>query len=359
MVSLNELVYNIKNLAYGGKTGVESTMSDSQIKFWIHYHRAKIINELVQKNQNIDDFYQKAYLTTYSSSYGNVQTYISNYNKAVDNNTALPAITDGILTYTPKVASTGELTGRFIPYSSLIVALDSDVFKQSYTDSFSRSAYGIPKQGIDTRELRNKGIYSFKVPNLLNLKNDIQVKNITVSRIAYHVDDPATQDDEASAGYSNFPIKLHKTTRSLLEQSQHNKFFNHSSPTYLHEKTTSPSSSDRIRLHNLDVSPNYLGGDMEFTFDKVYWQYSSQGDFLLKDPTRIVEMPGFNWDYGPKEWNDHGHDYPIGTDYIGDLIQRILQIEINTTLKTVPEVINDGMDDTHKMQLSRGSQVQR
>jgi len=359
MVTLNELVYNIKNLAYGGKTGVESTMSDSQIKFWIHYHRAKIINELVQKNQNIDDFYQRSYLTTYSSANGDVQSYISNYNNAVDNNTALPAITDGLLTYTPKTTSTGELTGRFIPYSSLTVALDTDVYKQSYVDSFSRSAYGIQKQGIDTRQLRNKGRYTFRVPTLLNLKNDIQVKNIIVKRLAYHTDDLNTQDDEAATGYTNFPIKLHKTTRSLLEQSQHNKFFNHSSPTYLHEKNIDPDNSDRIVFNNLDVSPNYLGGDMEFTFDKVYWQYESQGNFLLKDPTRIVEMPGFQWSLGPKEWDDDGHDYPIGTDYIGDLIQRILQIEINTTLKTVPEVINDGMDDTHKMQLSRGSQVQR
>ena len=37
MATLNELAYNIKNIAYGGNTNTEQNVSTQQIKFWIHY----------------------------------------------------------------------------------------------------------------------------------------------------------------------------------------------------------------------------------------------------------------------------------------------------------------------------------
>ena len=49
MATLNEIAYNIKNLAYGGINKEEENISTRQIKFWIHYHRAEILKELEKK----------------------------------------------------------------------------------------------------------------------------------------------------------------------------------------------------------------------------------------------------------------------------------------------------------------------
>lgn len=46
-------------------------------------------------------------------------------------------------------------------------------------------------------------------------------------------------------------------------------------------------------------------------------------------------------------------------DMVGDLIQRVIQIEMQTSLKTIPEVVSDSFDDTTKVKLTSGSQVQR
>ena len=49
MITLNEIAYNIKNLAYGGQNSAENNISTAQIKHWIHYHRAKLIEDNINK----------------------------------------------------------------------------------------------------------------------------------------------------------------------------------------------------------------------------------------------------------------------------------------------------------------------
>ena len=47
MATLNEIAYNIKNLAYGGSATInEESINTKQIKFWIHYYRAQMLREL-------------------------------------------------------------------------------------------------------------------------------------------------------------------------------------------------------------------------------------------------------------------------------------------------------------------------
>ena len=53
MATLNEIAYNIKNLAYNGDTNEEENIGIRQIKFWIHYHRAKIIKELAREGKGV------------------------------------------------------------------------------------------------------------------------------------------------------------------------------------------------------------------------------------------------------------------------------------------------------------------
>ena len=60
-----------------------------------------------------------------------------------------------------------------------------------------------------------------------------------------------------------------------------------------------------------------------------------------------------------KTWDDSNTPYPIAMEYVSDLIQRVIQIEMQTTLKTMPDIITDGMDDTVRKNISSGAQVQR
>ena len=49
MITLNEIAYNIQNLASGGKSSMELNVGIRQIKHWVHYNRAKIISENIDK----------------------------------------------------------------------------------------------------------------------------------------------------------------------------------------------------------------------------------------------------------------------------------------------------------------------
>ena len=53
MATLNEIAYNIKNLAYNGDTNEEENVGIRQIKFWIHYHRAKILKKLATEGKGV------------------------------------------------------------------------------------------------------------------------------------------------------------------------------------------------------------------------------------------------------------------------------------------------------------------
>jgi hypothetical protein len=58
-------------------------------------------------------------------------------------------------------------------------------------------------------------------------------------------------------------------------------------------------------------------------------------------------------------WDDSKTPYPIPMEYVSDLIQRVVQIEVQTELKTIPDVITDGQDDLTKLKMKGGAQVQR
>ena len=54
MATLNEIAYNIKELMSGGDEKLEQNISTRQIKHWVHYHRAKIIEEKILSGSTID-----------------------------------------------------------------------------------------------------------------------------------------------------------------------------------------------------------------------------------------------------------------------------------------------------------------
>ena len=52
-MTLNEIVYNIKNLAEGGYSTDDSKLSTRQIKAWVNYHRLNILETYTNNGKNI------------------------------------------------------------------------------------------------------------------------------------------------------------------------------------------------------------------------------------------------------------------------------------------------------------------
>ena len=102
---------------------------------------------------------------------------------------------------------------------------------------------------------------------------------------------------------------------------------------------------------------------------KIYFSYLASANAIFQDPTAVAEKGGYDPenfeiynDYNrsnkPKLWDDSRSSYPIPMDMVGDLVQRVVQLEVSPTLKTMPEIVSDNFDDTTKMKTS-GTQVQR
>ena len=63
-------------------------------------------------------------------------------------------------------------------------------------------------------------------------------------------------------------------------------------------------------------------------------------------------------DYNFLTFDDDKDAYPIPMEYVSDLVQRIIQIEVQTELKTSADEITDGLDDRLRMKGS-GARVQK
>jgi len=80
MITLDEIAYNIKNLAYGGKNSTENNISTNQIKHWIHYHRAKLIADNIDKGiTNNQALYQSMSITARNSTNIDIQNYYNEW----------------------------------------------------------------------------------------------------------------------------------------------------------------------------------------------------------------------------------------------------------------------------------------
>jgi hypothetical protein len=58
MPSLNEIVYDIKNIAYGGVQSDDNPISDRQIAFWVNYESAVIRGQTINTGNIPDQFIQ-------------------------------------------------------------------------------------------------------------------------------------------------------------------------------------------------------------------------------------------------------------------------------------------------------------
>ena len=355
MITLNEIAYNIKNLAYGGKTSTENSISISQIKHWIHYHRAKLIADNIDKGiLNNQSLYQVGALILRNSTAPQAEAYYKAWDAFKrDSSLSAPAVTAGFIENHSK-ASNGELRDSFLVYSSMAYAHNST--SQDYLDGRHRDFYGREVYRSQIRgDFRNFGMHGFWIPRPLMLKDNSGIKNVEVIRNTHHPDDISTTElNEETDGFNK--------SYQGQEFGIYNKFTNESKPSYWQGTArlnrAENSQGNYIILNNLQVSPNYHGGLNTPANKKIFWKYQGVVNLILENPTEIDIM--YDRYYMPKiNWDDATTPYPIPMEYVSDLIQRVIQVEMQTELKTMPDIITDGMDDLIKLKTKGGTQVQR
>lgn len=167
MITLNEIAYNIKNLAYGGKNSTENNISTEQIKHWVHYHRAKLIADNANKGiTNNQALYQDIALTARNSTNLLIRNFYDEWDQHdIDSNVAIPTINEELIKNLPKTGSSNNrLNGEWLALSSISQDTTGDL--QSWNDAQNRSFYGDETQSSQLRgDFRNLGGIVFTYQN--------------------------------------------------------------------------------------------------------------------------------------------------------------------------------------------------
>jgi len=388
MITLNEIAYNIRNLAYGGKNTTENNISIEQIKHWIHYHRAKLIADNVDKGiTHNNSIYQSVPLTTYNSASRDIRNYIGDL---VDylRNTALatPTLPNYLIrarTYASGApyAEWMAITQNIIN-SGLLGSMNPNVGgNQHWIDQYGRETASTQQNKGD---FRNFGYHNFEVPAPIQLKDNRGIREINLSRAVLY--DNGT--DSGYFGHFSKAIKLYN--KKYGDFDEYNKFTNNSKPYYTEETSghtqlednsfvnslpaAQSSNNHIISIHQLQVSPNYHDDKVSGSPRRYFWNYKAKSDMILQNPTHIhniynngvYEFLGANSSnpinaseaIDTVMWDDAANPYPIPMEHVSDLIQRVIQVELQTELKTQGDEIADGLDDNLRMKRS-GAQVQR
>ena len=363
MITLNEIAYNIQNIAYGGNASLENNISLTQIKHWIHYHRAQLIADNIDKGiTNNQALYQQMSMSARNSTRGDVRDFYNDWDAYdIDSSLATPTVTGKFLSNLPKNSAGNRLNGEWIAYSSM--SADNNGHQQSYQDSLSRSFYGDEIASFQVRgDFRNLGYHSFWIPKPLQLKNDEGIKEVLIDRAVHFPDNPATaNENEETHSYAKRRIKLYR--KEYYNFDEYNKFTNITKPYYM-QRTAQMNRDDGydgynyITFKGLQVSPNYHSNLNSPANKKLFWKYRGYATMILEDPTKIDMMYAFSHNPVKNEYDDANTPYPIPMEYVSELIQRVVQIEIKAELTTQSDMVTDGLDDNLKRQTS-GPQVQK
>tara|TARA_R110002110_G_scaffold43994_3_gene136105 strand:+ start:508 stop:1800 length:1293 start_codon:yes stop_codon:yes gene_type:complete len=429
MATLNEIAYNIKNLAYGGNAPKEVNISIKQIKHWIHYHRAKLIADNIDKGiMSNHVLWQELKLDIHNYNNASVRLYDrlwdiywSEFNQTGTPVTA-PTTADldpqsgqtpydvDFLDVLPKTTD-GDFSGYWISGPNTMSGISDH---DRLMGKENRNQYGLTTPSSQLRgDFRNIGSAEFIIPELLMLKNHGSIKDVSLRRMVYHSDDVNYGDMEPSIDNQNGPqhdfIHLPMKTIDESSYSDFNRFSTSNKPHAILKRTNttqrasldplflSGSGSDYINntyldgfndgdgyidasimagtlvlgLNGLQVSPSYFMDNDTPPENKIRWAYDGNLRAIFSDPTETVSFRKFDSSLSSSpllennpshfsrhaaSWDDDKSPYPIPTEYIKDLIDRVIATEVSISTKVISDELRDNVDTTKVMQY--GAKVQ-
>ena len=429
MATLNEIAYNIKNLAYGGNAPKEVNISIKQIKHWIHYHRAKLIADNIDKGiMSNHVLWQELKLDIHNYNNSSVRLYDRMWdiywNEKGQGGGAVappsPNDLDPKSGQTPydidflkvlPTAADGDFNGYWIPGpNTMSEASESD----RLMGKENRNQYGLTTPSSQLRgDFRNIGSAEFTIPELLMLKNHGSIKDVSLRRMVYHNADKNYGEMEPEMDNQNGPqhdfIHLPMKTIDESSYSDFNRFSSSNKPHAILKRTNTTQRSRFLAtfassglytwlddnymdgfnngngyleasiisgtlvlgLNGLQVSPSYFLDNNTLDRNKIRWAYDGNFRAILSDPTKatsfrkydssfisapILESNSSHFNRHFASWDDDRSPYPIPTEYIKDLIDRVITSEISVSTKTIADELRDNVDTTKVMQY--GAKVQ-
>ena len=332
MATLNQIAYNIKELMSGGNENIENNISTRQIKHWIHYHRAKIIEEKILNKYPIDRRW--------------IQPIC---NALILNDDAVNS---------PPAPSNNDYSGyrSSFEYSSFGqnygVGQNTGTYDK-FTPMYSYHGKNWLSQGAEQIS-ENYANYQYSNVNMPPTINVGQHHGITTIRLAKRVVKGDWGDNMGLwLPWYEIPIKTYDEAKFDWA----NKFPN---------KTKEPfavlsKNNTNLEIHALKHSPKITATGYENEY-----QYYIEIEGILETPTFSYKIgwlnngPGADDDFlaDKKEYNDTTDQYPISNEDLPLLISRVAEIEMSLVLKTPEDLVEDNVD-TSKIKIGGGQQRQQ
>ena len=337
MASLNEIAYNLKNMAYGGSsTTKEENIGIRQIKFWINYYRAELIKEFYLKGKNLPyEFYQKHQPTRYDVGYmkgdyagGAIQTLlneITTYDGAILAYSARVADLANAATTVeddPDTEDTDEEVSS--PLTEATIATIGNV-----TDDF----YGQDFYDYNSNESNyDYGRIEFELPELISVNHgiyDLEIRKLGVQ-------------GELQTNQNTRAINVPVLTRNEAENSKYNRFTKDSVKAHIEaHRSIRYKNASMIRIHRIrSVYKNASNGVIKHAIP-----YAVYLKALFTDPTQA------------SYYRNDDDVYPIPEYLISELNQNILSKEMALALSTISDDLDDERDSTKIIQPKAQRQV--
>jgi hypothetical protein len=292
MATLNEIAYNIKNLAYNGDTNEEENIGIRQIKFWIHYHRAKIIKELAREGKGIPQECLQRYVFDEDEHY------------QYQNNSDF---------YTYVSALTNYQSRDLVASSKRTLDLANAGGAGIYTSEFYGNDYYPQDRGGQADEM---GQIILILPEILNI-DGYGVKNLKINRRKATI---------AGAGHNVNHIDIPITDKTISVRHGYSRFGKKSITSYIENS----ASQQLLVIRNLQSV--YRQSNQQDDIGEPIL-YRATANLLLSNPT----------DY--KQWNNDDDMYPFPDYLVSDLTREVMQ-EMQIALNTQPDMVTDGYDTT-------------
>jgi hypothetical protein len=216
------------------------------------------------------------------------------------------------------------------------ITYDSSGNAQNTLAAFNRTTYGQPQRDrLIQGDWRNNGRLVFTVPQPLPVDNYLRsVRSVSLSRRAVLASNPNRQ--AASTSIINVPIRTGQG--NLYNQQPLAKFSTTSGTNQLDRDMVT------VSITNLQVSPNYMNNTDALDNKSVVWVYKGALRAIFSDPTKVVAK---RTKIGTAaQYRDDIDPYPLPMEYVKDLIERILALEVRTELSMPSDLINDAQDST-------------